>query len=178
MCSRLFLQYGPVSITTLILYSQDVIRRLAAFARVWKHLNPVFSYCESLGCIPGDVVTSVGYNVRTYVNNKIRIWPDRGQIARSAGYQQLHWLDVRVAVPPLYTAWIDHKRSLTGRSITILWSIYIHPVSGQFSGESSLLRVLQSPSIKPKASYLCLPLLIDSWGTYSIAGYHHYSPTS
>jgi hypothetical protein len=59
-------------INTLIPCSQDVIRRLAAFARVWKHLNPVFAYCEFLGCIPGDVVASPGYNVRTYVNNNIQ----------------------------------------------------------------------------------------------------------
>lgn len=43
-------------------------------------------------------------------------------------YQQLHWLDVRVAVPPLFTTWIDHKRSLftAGRFTAILWSIFIH----------------------------------------------------
>lgn len=116
-------------INTLIPCSQDVIRRLAAFARVWKHLNPVFAYCEFLGCIPGDGVASTGYNVRTYVNNNIQTRHNSGQIARSAGYQQLHWLDVRVAVPPLFTTWIDHKRSLftAGRFTAILWSIFIHP---------------------------------------------------
>lgn len=58
-----------------------------------------------------------------------------------------------------------------------LWSIYMPLVSGQFDGESSLLRVLQSPFVKPKASYPSLPLLLDNWGTYSIAGHHHYCPT-
>lgn len=92
-----------------------------------EDLNPAFAYCEFLGCIPGDVVASAGYNVRAYVNNNIQTWPDGGQIARSAGYQQLHWLDVRVAIPPLFTTWIDHKRSLiTGRFTVILWSIFIH----------------------------------------------------
>lgn len=62
---------------------------MSAFARVWNHFKPISEFCEFLAS------DAVAYNVRTYVNNKIQIWPkppNSGQVARSTGYQQPHWL--------------------------------------------------------------------------------------